>query len=155
MNRWIPLAALSIALFAAPSTRADDDAKAIAEKVTTEGAKTFDTCDADAMTAFYLDNAQLTVLTKENGALEAQVHKGKSEVKAFYARIFENPQTIKSRNTVEHAKFLGDDALAIDGTFDVNTLDPNSFKIPFHQVRVKKDGKWRVLLMEISILPKE
>jgi len=153
MKRWIPLAALTVALFATPSTRADDDAKAIAEKVTTKGAATFDTLDAKAMAAQYLDDAQLTVIVHENGETKAQIHKGRSEVEKYYDALFEKPQTIKSRNTVDRAKLLGADVLSIDGTFDVNTLDPNSFKVPFHQVRVKKDGEWRVLLMEISILP--
>jgi len=156
LTRSIPLAAtLAVALFAAPTTRADDDAKVIAEKVTTEGAKTFDTCNAKAMAEQYLDDARLIVITRENGRIEAQTNKGRSEIEALYAKLFENPQTIKSRNTVDRAKFLGSDILTIDGTFDINTLDPNSIKVPFHQVRVKQDGKWRVLLMEVSILPNE
>lgn len=158
MKRWIPVAALAVALFAAPSfsVRADDDdAKAIAEEVTTKGAKTFDTQDAKAMAAQYLDHARLTIITTENDEFKAQVREGRAEAEKYYAELFENPQTIKSRNTVDRAKFLGDDVLSIDGTFDVNTLDPKSIKVPFHQVRVKKDGEWRVLLMEISILPKK
>jgi len=155
MRRWIPFAALSVVLFVAPTTRADDDAKTIAEKVTTEGAKTFDACDAKAMAAQYLDDAQLTIITSENGEAKVEKHNGRSEVEAFYAKLFEKPETIKSRNTVDRAKLLAADILSIDGTFDVNTLDPNSIKVPFHQVRVQKDGKWRVLLMEVSVLPKK
>lgn len=155
MKRWIPVAALAAVLFTVPSVRADDDAQTLAEKITTEGAKTFDNQDAKAMAAQYLDDARLTVVAKENDEIEAQVHKGRAEVEKFYAKVFEKPQTIKSRNTVDRAKFIGEGALSIEGTFDVNTLDPNSYKVPFHQVRVQKDGQWRVLLMEIAILPKK
>lgn len=154
-KRWTPIAALALALLAAPATRAADDAKSIAERVTTEGAKTFDTLDAKAMAAYYLDDARLTLISKEDGVLKVQVNKDRGEIEAFYAKLFEKPETIKSRNTVDRATFLGAGVLAIDGTFDINTLDPNSYKVPFHQVRVNKDGKWRILLMEISVLPKD
>ncbi len=149
------LAAGSLLLASPAAPAADtppDEARRIAEKVTTAGAALFDAHDARAMGATYDEKALLTLFEKEDGVLTRQSHEGRAKIESLYAKVFENPRTIKSRNTVDRARLLAPDLLAIDGTFDVNTLDPNSPKVAFHQVRQRKDGKWLVLTMEISIL---
>ncbi|WP_165246390.1 YybH family protein [Paludisphaera soli] len=157
MNRWIPrilaLAALALATSATAVAADDADAPArkIAEKVTTEGAAIFDTFDAHAMAATYADDAVLTLYKKEDGKLVREVREGRAAVEAAYAELFKNPETIKSRNTVEHARLVSPDVLTIGGVFDTNSLKPDSIKVPFHQVRREKDGKWAIASMEIYL----
>lgn len=148
---------LGLMLLSTTAVRAGDDAEArkIAEKVTAEGAAIFDTFDAKAMAATYDEKAILINFEREGGAIVRQSAEGREKVKDFYAKVFENPETIKSKNTVDRARLLADDLLSIDGTLDTNSLKPDSFKIAFHQVRQKKDGKWLVLVMEISLVPKD
>ena len=69
--------------------------------------------------------------------------------------MFKKPETTKSRNTVEYAKFLAPDILVIAGTFDLNTLKPDSPKIPFYQVRVKKGDKWLMSSLRIYFVPQK
>lgn len=159
MNRWIPCAvALAVVTLAPGLVRGDDkddEAKKIAVKVTTEGAATFDTQNASAMAAFYEEDARLSLVKRDNGTIKAEFHNGRAEIEKAYAKLFEKPETIKSYNDVKAARLLAPDVLTIDGTFDMNTLKPDSFKIPFHQVRVKKGDKWLVLSMEIFFVPAE
>jgi hypothetical protein len=133
----------------------DAKAREIAVKVTTDGAAIFDTYDAKAMAATYDEKAVLTAFQKQDGEITRDVHEGRDKIEAAYANIFKNPETIKSKNTVDRARLLAPDLLSIDGTFDTNTLKSDSFKVPFHQVRQNKGGKWLVLSMEISLLPQD
>ena len=145
---------LMAASFLTPLASADEpDARQVAEKVTTEGAALFDTCDAHAMAATYGERAVLTILEKQAESVVPQTHEGRAKIEQFYAELFKKPETIKSRNVVEHARYIAPGVLAIDGTFDTNTLKPDSIKIPFHQVRQQKGGQWLVVSMEISLLP--
>ena len=158
MNRILPVA-LGLALLspAVPTAFAadedDEKARQIAEKVTTEGAAIFDTFDARAMAATYTEDAVLTYFRKEAGAIRREVREGRAKIEEFYGEVFKNPQTIKSRNFVEYTRLIAPDMLTIDGMFDLNTLDPDSIKVPFHQVRQQKGGKWLVLSMEFSLVP--
>lgn len=150
------LGLLSLAPLASRAAEGDDaKARQIAEKVTTEGAAIFDTFDARAMAATYDEKAVLILFKKEGGAIQREVSEGRAKIESGYAELFKNPETIKSRNIVEHARLIAPDVLTIDGTFDMNTLKPDSIKVPFHQVRQQKGGKWLVLSMEISVLPKD
>ncbi|AMV35902.1 hypothetical protein [Planctomyces sp. SH-PL62] len=155
MNRWIlpclATACLALAPIAATADDADAAARKIAEKVTTEGAAIFDTYNAHAMAATYAEASILTIYTKEDGKLKREVREGREGVEAAYAELFKNPETIKSANHVEHARLVSPDVLVINGTFDTNSLKPDSPKVPFHQVRSQKDGKWLVSSMEIYL----
>jgi len=159
MNRWTSLVvALTVASLTPSLVRGDDrddEAKKIAVKVTTAGAATFDTLDAPKMAASYVDDARLSFVSRDGGELKTEFHKGRTEIESFYARLFENGQTIKSYNDVTAARLLAPDVLTIDGTFDTNTLKPDSPKIPFHQVRVKQGDAWRILSMEIFFVPQQ
>lgn len=155
MRRILFLAvALGMTTMASSAAIAGDDAKAreIAEKVTTEGAALFDTLDARAMAATYAEKGVLVVYQRENGEIVRETHEGRQKIEAYYAKLFEHPETIKSKNTVEHARLIAPDLLAINGTFDVNSLKPDSPKVAFHQLRQNKGGKWLVLTMEISLV---
>jgi len=133
----------------------DDEAMALAAKLTEEGAATFDTYNAKAMADYYLDDAEITLTTRAEGGLKVETFKGKAEIEKAYADVFKKPETIKSRNTVEYAKFLVPDILVIAGTFDLNTLKPDSPKIPFYQVRVKKGEKWLMSSLRIYFVPQK
>ncbi len=157
MSRWISCAVALVVVSLTPGlTRGDDrddEAKKIAVKITTEGAATFDTMNAPAMAAYYEEDARLGMVTRDNEGFKTEFHNGRAEIERFYAKLFEKPETLKSYNDVTAARLLAPDVLTIDGTFDVNTLKPDSPKIPFHQVRVKKGDKWLILSMEIFYVP--
>jgi len=145
----------------APATRAAgndgdkplDEATKLAVKLTEEGAATFDTLNAKAMADYYLDDAQIDMTSKNDEGLKVDVYKGRGEIEKAYTKLFEKPETIKSRNTVEYAKFLSPEVLVIAGTFNTNTLKPDSIKVPFYQVRVKKADKWLMSYLRIFVLP--
>src|SRR5262245_47942023 len=96
----------------------NEEAMKLATKITEEGAGPFETFNAQAMADYYLDTAELALVTREGTGLKTQAHKGKAEIEKFYAEAFKKPETIKSKNIVEYAKFLAPDVLAIAGTFD-------------------------------------
>src|SRR6266699_444920 len=83
-----------------------DEAMALATKLTEEGAATFDKLDAKAMAAYYLEDAEIALVTKDETALKVQNHIGRERLEDFYADLFKKPETIKSKNTVEYAKLL-------------------------------------------------
>lgn len=161
MRRSLILAVVlgSIALSASPSRgeggdgdKPLDEATKLAMKLTEEGAATFDTMNAKAMADYYLEDAQIDVISSSDEGLKVEAAKGRGEIEKTYAKLFEKPETIKSRNTVEYAKFLGPEILVIAGTFDTNTLKPDSIKVPFYQVRVKKADKWLMSYLRIFVL---
>jgi ketosteroid isomerase-like protein len=165
MKRVIALAftiALAIAAVTAGSIRGagpekdnTDETMALAVKVTEQGAATFDTFNAKAMADYYLDDAEIALVTTEDGGLKVQAQKGRAEIEKFYSDVFKKPETIKSRNTVEYAKMIAPDVLVIAGTFDTNTLKPDSPKVPFYQVRVKKGDQWLMSSVRIFVLPQK
>jgi len=163
MKRLIAFAfALAIAAIPATALRGagpdqdkPDEATALAVKLTEQGAATFDTFNAKAMADYYLEDAEIAMVTKEEGGLKVHTYKGRAEIEKGYADMFKKPETIKSRNTVEYAKLIAPDVLVIAGTFDTNTLKPDSVKVPFHQVRVKKGDQWLMSSVRIFVLPRK
>ena len=128
-----------------------DEATKLAAKLTEEGAATFDTFNAKAMADYYLEDGEISLITKEEGRLKFQDFKGKAEVEKEYGEVFKKPETIKSRNTVTYARLVNPEILEIAGTFDTNTLKPDSFKVPFYQVRHKQGDKWLIAKMQIMV----
>jgi hypothetical protein len=161
MNRLILIAcALVLTCLPGDSARGDgdkpaDEAMTLAVKLTEEGAAVFDTFSAKAMADFYLDDAEITLVSRGDAGLKFDSHKGKPEIEAFYADLFKKPETIKSKNTVDYAKLIAPDVLVIAGTFDTNTLKPDSPKIPFYQVRMKTGDKWLMSSVRIFFVPKK
>lgn len=132
-----------------------DEATALAVKLTTAGAELFDTFKAKAMADTYTEEAEL-VLTIRGGDGNTKVERnvGRGDIEKQYEKLFEKPQTIKSRNHVEYARLIAPDILVIAGTFDVNTLQSDAPKIPFYQVRVKEGDKWLISSMRIFVVLK-
>ena len=166
MRRVIALAftvALAIALVPAGSIRAagpekdkPDEATALAIKLTEQGAATFDTFNSKAMADYYLEDGEIALVNKEEGGgLKVKYYKGRAEIEQGYAEMFKKPETIKSKNTVEYAKLIAPEVLVIAGTFDLNTLKPDSPKLPFYQVRVKKGDQWLISSVRIFVLPQK
>ncbi|QEH37943.1 hypothetical protein OJF2_65390 [Aquisphaera giovannonii] len=132
-----------------------DEATALAVKLTTEGAALFDTMNAKAMADTYTEEGEIVMtLRGGDGNKKTERYVGRPEVEKHYGKLFEKPQTIKSRNHVEYAKLVAPDMLVIAGTFDVNTLQSDSPKVPFYQVRVKEGDKWLVSSMRIIVVLK-
>ncbi len=167
MKRLITLAftaAVAVAVVTAGSIRAAgpekdkpvDEATALAIKLTEEGAATFDTFNAKAMADYYLEDGEIALVSKDNeGKIEIKYYRGRAEIEKGYADVFKKPETIKSKNTVEYAKLIAPDVLVIAGTFDINTLKPDSPKVPFYQVRVKKGEKWLMSSVRVFVLPQK
>ncbi len=163
MNRSKLVAlAMGMALLVPLGLRADepgdkplDEATKLAVKLTEQGAAVFDTYSAKAMADFYTEDAEITLVTRGDEGLKVQAHKGKDEIENFYGEIFKKPETIKSRNHVEYAKFLAPDILVIAGTFDPNTLQADSPKIPFYQVRLRTGDKWLMSSLRVFFVPQK
>ncbi len=130
-----------------------DEATTLAVKLTEEGAATFDKFSAKAMADYYTEDAVVVLMTRDESGFKNQVRRGRADIEAFYADVFKKPETIKSKNTVEYAKLIAPDVLVIAGTFDTNTLKPDSPKIPFYQVRVKQGDKWLMSSLRIFFVP--
>ncbi len=78
-----------------------DEARKLAEKLTTEGAATFVTKNAPAMAGFYAENAQLMMISKEKGTNEVKVEtrKGRAEIEGFYRHLFEHAKVLTEHPT--------------------------------------------------------
>jgi hypothetical protein len=158
----LALSLVTMTLFVPPSRAAGrdgdkpaDEATTLAVKLTEEGAATFDTLNAKAMADYYLEDAEINMVSKNDEGLKVDVYKGRADIEKAYAKLFEKPETIKSRNTVEYARFLSPELLVIAGTFDTNTLKPDSNKVPFYQVRMKKGDRWLMSYVRIFVLPQK
>jgi ketosteroid isomerase-like protein len=154
----VALAASLPAIARAAGTANDkpaDEAMTLAVKLTEQGAATFDTFNAKAMADYYTEDAVVVLVTRDGAGFKNDLHRGRADIEAFYADIFKKPETIKSKNTVEYAKLIAPDVLVIAGTFDPNTLKPDSPKIPFYQVRVKQGDKWLMSSLRIFFVPQK
>jgi hypothetical protein len=154
MNR-ITIAALLLTLGATAAPAQDaDDAMKLAVKLTTEGAATFNTKDAQAMAAYYAEDAQLDVVSKDKdtGEIKTETKSGRAAIEEFYRDLFKDAGTIQARNTVEYARRLDPDVLVIAGFFEPD-LTNDGLRVPFYQVRHRRGEKWLMASLRIFILP--
>jgi hypothetical protein len=150
---------VGLALAAAPEPPAapPEGARELAQQILTQGAALFDKRDAAAMAATYLEDGQLTLIgkDKETDAYKAETHRGRASIENTYARLFQDrPATAVSRNVVEAAHYVGPDILIIHGTFQLDTSTARD-PVPFLQVRVKQDDAWRILSLQVFVLPEK
>ena len=54
-------------------------------KLTEEGAATFDTLNAKAMADYYLDDAEIDLVSKNDEGLKVEMYKGRGEIEKAYA----------------------------------------------------------------------
>ena len=125
----------------------------LARKLTEEEAVTFNTADAKAMAAYYVQDARMYLQSKEDDEDSEKEYSGRDEIEKFYADIFKNPGTIQAKNTVDYAKRLAPDVLVIAGAFVPNEGADKPLKVPFYQVRVKRGDKWLIHRLRIFVLP--
>lgn len=154
MNRLM-LAALVVLLPVSRFARADDAAEAtkLAVKLTAAGAATFDTKDARAMAASYLEDAQLEIVSKDKdtGAIKSENRSGRAEIEDYYRELFKNAGAIHSRNEVEYARRVDPDLLVIAGVFHPD-LTSEDLKVPFVQVRQRHGEKWLISRIQIFVV---
>src|SRR5262245_58370421 len=108
------LLTLGVALSIAPVPDPRADAKDLAQELLIKGAAIFDSRDAAAMAATYVEDAQVTAYSKdaETGALKAETVRGRADIQKGYADLYKDrrPST-RCRNVVEDAQFAGPDVL--------------------------------------------
>ena len=148
-------AGLALTLSAAPSKA--EDAKQVAVKVTTAGAAMFDARDAKGLALSYAEDGRLEVISKEkdSGELKTETKVGRNEIEAYYRELFKSDDVIHARNTVESARLLDAELLTITGIFEPNTESGTPLKLPFIQVRVRRGGEWRIVSLQLFIVPQE
>jgi hypothetical protein len=152
MTRTIIPAALALLAFgsAAHAQGANDEALRLATELLTTGSQTFDTKDVDAMVAFYSDDAEVQLITRqEGGGFKVTVYSGKDQVRQLYTELFKDGAASRSKNTVETARMIKSDVLAIQGSF---RPDVGSDPVPFHQVRTKRGEKWLIFRLQLFVL---
>ena len=148
------LAILCFAL-AGPSTTPaqDQDAKRLAQDILNQGSALFDTKDAAAMAATYVEDAELSLIGKDQGSgtYKTQVTRGRDAIEKFYQNIFKDRQDgAKSRNVVEYAHFVGSDLLIVHGTFAPDA--DRGGAIPFVQVRARRGEKWLMMSLQLFLV---
>jgi hypothetical protein len=141
-------------LLIVPVQAQDPGGKAVklAQKLTEEGAATFNTANAKAMAAYYTEDAKVFLQTRGKDGIAVKVYDGREEIERLYADVFKDPGTIQSKNTVEYAKLLTSDVLVIAGTFEPNQNAARPLKVPFYQVRLKQGDKWLIDSLRIFVV---
>ena len=121
----------------------------------TEGAATFDKFNAKAMAAYYLDDAEIALVTRDDDTSKVQNYIGRERDREVLRRLVQEARNdqVKEHRRIRQAACP--DILVIAGTFDTNTLKADSPKIPFYQTRVKEGDKWLMSSLRIYFLPKK
>lgn len=156
--RRFRLFALVFTLALAPvAARADDDAKAIAVKATAAGAALFDARDAKGLAATYADDARIEVYSKDkdSSALKVEPKVGRAEIQAYYEEIFKTLSTLHAKNTVENVRRIDGDLIVFSGVFEPDAESAESWKVPFTQIRARQGDAWKIVSLQIFIVPKK
>ena len=115
----------ALVLLAAPAAAPaqDDDALALARDILDRGAAPFDTRDAAAMAATYVEDGEIILIKRDSDTdrITLETTRGRAAIEKGYADLFRDRQPDhRSRNTVASARFLGRDLLLIEGRFALN-----------------------------------
>jgi ketosteroid isomerase-like protein len=148
-------ALLSAALLLPVAALADDpDPKRLAQDLLDKGAALFDARDAAKLAATYTEDAELCVVGKdqESGIYRTQSTRGRQAIERAYQTLFKDGRgETKSRNQVEFAHLVEPDLLLIHGHFQPDTNRED--KVPFVQLRTKRDDKWLLMGLQLFIVP--
>ena len=151
--------ALALVLSSTPASAVDtpEAAKAVAEKALKAGAALFDSKDAKGLAETYADDAVLTIVTrdKDTRLVKKDVRNGRPDIEAFYQQMFTSESMFHAKNTVEHARWAGEDAVTIVGVFETDATSADSMKLSFVQTRVKQGGAWRIIDLQVFFLPEK
>jgi hypothetical protein len=146
---------VSACLLVTPPAPAEDPL-VVSKELLTAGARLFDKHDAATMAATYVENGEVELYLKnrDSDTYKRDLYSGRTAIQEGYAKVFENATpTMKSRNVVDSARFIAPTVLVIQGTFqpDTNKVDT----VPFVQIRVRDGGEWKILSMQLYVLPKD
>ena len=154
------IAALSALPSALVLAGPDDDARAGTEAraLLDKGAALFDSRNAAAMAATYIEDGSIVVIKRQHnatrGEVELQSFHGRAQIESGYADVFkELAPEYRSRNTVDFARYLGPNLLLIQGRFALNRDQGDS--IQFVQVRARVDADWKIVSMQLAPLAKD
>ena len=127
------------------------DPKALAQELLTKGAALFDTRNAQAMAATYVENAQITLFAKDSNSdgYKVETYQGRPAIEKGYADLFKDKEPTTSRNEIEDARLLGPDMLLIRGKFKPNV--DQDLEVPFTQLRAKQGDTWRILGLHLYV----
>jgi hypothetical protein len=155
--RRAPLFALILTVVPAAGFGQDDDAKArtLAQEILDRGAALFDTRDAAAMAATYIDEAEIILVKRatDSNKVVLEVTRGRADIEKVYADLFKDRQPEhKCKNTVDIARFLGPNMLLIHGRFALDR--DQSDVVQFVQVRARENegDAWKIVTMQLTQL---
>lgn len=151
--RFIPL--LSLVLLLVGSTARAEDAKALAEKLTAEGATAFAARDVRALIESYSDDASVIVVIhnqSSGGATEVE-RRGRPDIQELYEELFRDGLSIDAHNEVDYARQIGPNFLMIAGTLEFKRGLLDVTRMPFVQLRVKQGDRWLIQSMRVLFLP--
>lgn len=127
------------------------DATETATRLLEDGSAKFNAKDAAGLADQYVSDAEITLVGFEDGRLQSQDYRGKEQIHKLYVDMFRNSSTVRAKNVVEYARFVGPDLLLIAGTFELSLSKSN---VQFVQVRVKEDdGIWRIRDLQLFPIP--
>ncbi|WP_435009155.1 hypothetical protein P12x_000404 [Tundrisphaera lichenicola] len=150
---------IPLMLLIAPSlTFGQDDprAMAVAKETLDRGSALFDRRDAKAMTATFVEDAEIILIKRasDSDKVELENRRGKAAIEKTYSDIFKDREPEhRCRNTVESARFVGEDLLLIRGRFAFN-VDQGDLA-EFVQVRAREDNQWKIVTLQLMPIPKE
>lgn len=152
--RFTPLLSLVVLLAGSMASSHAEDAKTLADKLTTEGAANFSARKAQALADSYTDEAKvyLVSLDDSTGRAKEEVHEGHADIRALYEDLFEKDGKIEATNTVDYARLIGPNFLTIAGTFEIKR-GADVMRVAFVQLRVKKDQRWQIESMRLVYVP--
>lgn len=146
---------VSTFLLATPPAAAEDPV-AVANQILTAGAALFDKHDAAVMAATYVENGtiELFVKDRDSDSYKRDLYSGRDAIQEGYTKAFKDATpSMKSRNVVDSARFIAPTVLLIQGTFQPDTNKADT--VQFVQVRVRDGGDWKILSMQLYVLPKD
>lgn len=155
MKRHCLLAMILLAIPCSAIGQEDESkARTLAQEILDRGATLFDTRDAAAMAATYVEGGQVLLVKRnsDQGDVEIETISGRAAIEKGYSDLFKDrlPEH-KSRNTVESARFLGADYLLIQGRFSLNRDQGDS--VQFVQLRTRQGEQWKIVTMQLIPMP--
>lgn len=151
----LALAIATAPLFATAAGTEDDPAHAAAVTALNAGIALFDARDAAGLAATYTEDAVLTLVGRDDNthAVKTEVKHGRAEIESYYHMLFRPGSTYHAKSIVEFVRRLGPDMLMIAGHFEPDCTRPNPLKLPFVQVRVKQADAWRIMNLQVFVVP--
>jgi hypothetical protein len=133
-----------------------DEAKVIAVKATSAGAAMFDARDAKGLALTYTEDARVEIFNREStGAMKVEIKTGRAEIEGYYESLFKNSGAVHAKNTIEHARKIDADLIAFSGVFEPNSESAEPLKLPFMQVRIRQGDHWKILSLQLFVVPQK